>query len=347
MLTACPDIQGALDEYFSTNNTSLGLVDEVMPFIQFVVNNTGGIEQLVHPEQNKKRQVELLYHQFILESDGEAASDTSCVASTKRGNCSETYTIDPTDRILFEERVEEADVRENCKDNATYFIEVINRLVNAMDRRVATDRTADAAALLGAWGSDVQNVDASGNLEVATLKSGTTDEVAPFAMEDIDLAKQISLFNPNTLVVGGQQLVKYYRRILNGCCANQGIDISELLARYGTAVAWDKRVVAAAGGDEFAWAVQAGAVQLLQWTNSRWKEGAVGEIEASANYTSMVIRSPKTGIRYDLWIKDDCGALNFMLYSTTKIIAMPEDMFPTGSDYDGVNFFAPIEVVNT
>ena len=61
----------------------------------------------------------------------------------------------------------------------------------------------------------------------------------------------------------------------------------------------------------------------------------------------MVVRSPKTGLRYDLKIKDDCENLSFNLYSTTKVVSMPADMFPTGSDYDGINFFAPIEVVNT
>lgn len=346
LLTACPDIQDGLDNLFSTNGSGRGVIDEPMPFLQFIVNNTGGVEQLVHPSQNKVRQVELLYNQFIQEDQVTTQSSTSCVATTERGDCNETYTIDPTDRLNVEELVSEESLRENCKDNATYFLEVIERMINAMDRAVATKTANDAVALLGAWGADVQNVNA-GVLEVETLRSGTSDELAPYAMENIELAKDISLFNPNTLIVGGQDLYKYFRRVENGCCANQGVDIGAMVDAFGFAAAWDKRVVAAAGGNEFSWAVQAGALQLLQWTNSTWKEGAIEDIQASANYVSMVVRSPKTGVRYDLKIKDDCENLSFNLYSTTKVVSMPDDMFPTGSDYDGVKFFAPIEVVNT
>jgi len=347
LLTKCPDLQGDLDQYFATNGTGKGTVDEAMPFTQFVVNNTGGIEQLIHPSANKLRTVELLYTQFIQEDQVTAASATECTASTQRGDCSKTYEIDPTDRLHVEEQIPEASLRENCKDNAMYFLERINSLINVMDRKVATKTTDDAVALMGAWSSDVENVDGTGNLEVETLRSGTTDELAPYAMEDIELAKNISQFNANTLIVGGQDLYKYYRRVQHGCCANQGVDIGEMVDAFGFAAAWDKRVVAAAGGNQFSWAVQAGSLQLLQWTNSNWKEGAITEIQESSNYESMVVRSPKTGIRYDLKIKDDCEVLHLNLYATTKIVSVPDDMFPTGSDYDGVKFFAPIEVVNT
>jgi len=346
LLTACPNVQQDLDDYFATNGAGSGTIDEMMPFTEFVVNNTGGVEQLVHPGSNKIRTVELLYTQYIQEDQVTTQSTTSCVATTERGDCSETYEIDPTDRLNVEELVTEASLRENCKENNQYFLEVISRLVNAMDRAVATKTTNDALALMGAWGANVQNVNA-GVLEVETLRSGTSDELAPFTMEDIDLAKTISLFNNNTMIVGGQDLYKYFRRQLAGCCSNSGVNIGEILSQYGQVVSWDKRVVDAAGGNQFSWAVQAGALQLLQWTNSTWTDGAIGEIAASKNYVSLVVRSPKTGVRYDLKIKDDCENISFNLYATTKIVAMPDDMYPSGSEYDGIKGFAPIEVVNT
>lgn len=345
LLAACPDIQDDLDTYFMENGVSRGVLDEQIPFLQFVVNNNMGLQQAVHPNSNKVRRVDLLYTQFITEDQVTEASGRSCTATDERGDCSETYTLDTTDQLNVNQLVKEESLRENCKDNAEYFLEVISRMIDAMDRKVATKNTNDAVLLLGNWSTDTLNT--NGNfLEVKTLKDGTSDELAPFTTEEVQTAFDTSKFNSNTLVVGGQTLHNYMRKLQNGCCANQGLDLGAMFSTFGFASAWDKRVVTAAGGNQFAWAVQAGALQLLQWTSARWTEGANTDIQSAANYVAMVVRSPKTGVMYDLTIKDDCGELAFNLNSTTKIVGLPADMFPTGSDYDGIKFFAPIEVVN-
>jgi len=345
LLTACPDIQDQLDTYFQTNGTSRGVIDEAMPLLQFIVNNDGGLAQRVHSSQNKVRQVDLLYTQFITEDQVTEVSGKSCTATEERGDCSKSYTIDTTDQLNVNQRVTQESLQNNCQDNAEYFLEVISRMIDVMDRKVATKTANDAVALLGGWSTDTLNVVAD-TLQVKTLKDGTTDELAPFTTEEVQTAFETSKFNSNTLVVGGQTLHNYMKKLQNGCCANQGLDLGAMFSQFAFASAWDKRVVNAAGGNEFSWALQAGALQLLQWTSSRWKEGAIGDIQSVGSYVSMVVRSPKTGVAYDLTINDTCEELHFNLNSTTKVVDLPDDMFPTGSDYDGVKWFAPIEVVN-
>lgn len=179
------------------------------------------------------------------------------------------------------------------------------------------------------------------------MKDGTTDEIAPFTLEEIQTALETSGFNENTAIIGGQTLHNYMKKVANGCCANQGLDVRSMFESFGVASLWDKRIVSANGADnDKSWAVQAGALQLLQWTSSKWKVGTMPEINDAGNYISTEVRSPKTGVVYDLTIKDDCENLSLNLYSTTKVVDLPDDMFPTGSDYDGIKWFAPIEVVN-
>lgn len=344
-LATCPELQTGLDAFFANGGVSQGVVVEPMPLLQHVVNNTGGIQQAVHPEQNKAFKVDLLYTQMILEDEVVPASGDSCTATTQRGNCSKSYEIDTNDRLHIEELITEEELRFNCKNNNQYFMERINVLINAMDRKVATKNANETALLLGGWGSDVQ--DTSGNfLEVATQKNGQTDELAPYTLEDVQTALNISGFNSQTLVVGGQDIYKYMRKMANGCCSNQGLDLGAMFDEFGFANAWDKRVVKAAGGNEFSWAIQAGAIQLLQWTNGSWMDSDNGMLDDSKNYVSMVLRSPQTGVRYDVTIKDDCKKLAINIYATVKTISMPDDMFPTGSDYELVKFAAPIQVVN-
>ena len=63
------------------------------------------------------------------------------------------------------------------------------------------------------------------------------------------------------------------------------------------------------------------------------------------NYHHQTIVSPKTGLPYDLIIKDDCGAISINVVGTFDLKGMPSDMFATGDNMEGVNFVNQIEVV--
>lgn len=345
-LNPCENLQFELNEYFQTCDASR--VREPMPFFEGIMSmeNMAGVAQEVSSGRGKTRTVNLRYDQRISEDNvKENQSNPNCTASTKRGDCLESYEIDTTQNVQVEEVIDIADLIEICRDNPLYMAQRVQMLMDAIVRKTATKTTEEAVSLLGKWGADVDNTNAQDELEVATLKSGTTDEVTPFTMEDIDLALQQSAYCQPVMIAGGTDLYKYSRRIEKGCCANQGIDLGEIYREYGKAVVYDRRVASAMGGNEYNFVMQMGALQLI--TFNLFDGDFPNRVDFGSDYQRTVVRDPMTGLPVDLVIKDNCGSVSIVMTATTKLISMPDDMFGTGDIYDGVKFFNAIKVVNT
>lgn len=345
-LNPCETIQDELNEMFMTCDASR--LREPSPFFDFVMSseNMAGVAQEVSPGGGKTRTVNLRYDQRINEDNVKSnQSNPNCVATTKRGDCIEAYTIDITQNEQIEQLIDIADLVEICRTNENYWAENIQRLIDALVRKIATKTTQQAVLLTGKWGADVDNVDVNDNLEVSTLRAGTTDEVAPFTMEDIDMALMQSAYCGPVGIFGGSALYKYARRVMAGCCSNQGVNLGEIMAQYGKAVAYDRRVANELGGNNFNFVVQSGALQLITFNMFEGAEGL--NVITGSDYSRTVIVDPQSGLPIDLTIKDNCGQVSVILTATTKLISMPDDMFGTGDIYDGCKFFNTIEVVNS
>ena len=341
-LNSCPNIQTSLDSFF---NTSMTL--EAMPFAEFIMSdvNRNGISQAVHPTSGKVKTVELRYNKRILESDLDTnVENPKCVATEKRGDCISPYTIDPTQNVSANQLIEASDVIYNCENNDTYIAGVIARLVDVVERGVATSMSSEVAALTGAYEANVSGVVAD-QLVVNTLRAGTTDEIAPFTMENIDLAAiQTGYGMDGIFITGGSLLYQYYRRALAGCCSDSGVDIGSLMQTYGKVVTYDKRV-ASALGSTVSLMTRPGALALIYYTQLGWLDGTPVPLIAS-NYYKTVIFSPRLNVPMDLIIKDDCGALSVIVTATTKLVSGPTDQFAAGDDYEGVNWVNEIKVTN-
>jgi hypothetical protein len=350
-LVACETIQGKLDDHFSTCDASNMI--EPTPFLDFVLSpfNSGGVDQEVTPGSGKILSLRLKYFQRLLES--EVKSDQAnpvCVASTKRGQCSEVYTIDEDNNEQVEELIESKDLNRNCDNLDEYLTGVVARLMGALVRKVATKTTAEAAALTGAWDSEVANIPnttlAGNTLQVPIFKSGTTDEVAPFTMQGIDMAALSSGYCDTPICFSDFSLKMYYDRVLAGCCANQGVDLGAIAREFGKAVVYDRRIRAAFGSN-FALMTQPKALQLLQYAhNEFFTDGGVRNLISGGTDSRKIVVFAPNGLKVDMNVKEDCGNINIVLTSTTELINMPSDMFPTGDSKDGVNFANKIEVVN-
>lgn len=343
---ACPSIQKEVTQFFSTCNHTF--FREPYPFFEFIMSplNNGGLSQEVSPGNGKVRTIRLRYDKRLLESEvTENATHPTCVATTQRGDCYEEYTIDTDENVQAEEKILARDLSATCLSNPEIFTTIIMRLIDAVERKVATKTTDQAAVLNGGWASDVANVVAN-QLVVKTLKDATTDEVFPWTMEQIDNALIQTGYCDTPVIFSGTALYQYYRRVLAGCCANQGLDLGELLRLYGKAVMYDRRVVSAFGNNNNAVVLQPKALQLLNWTLNDWRTGIDNSIVEGADYFSQVIVSPRTGLKMDLNIKDNCGTVSIIVTATTKLVGMPTDLFPVGDVYHNVNFFNEILVSN-
>lgn len=333
---ACPDIQAELNQYYNTCNA--GNLREPMPFFDFLMSdaNMSGLSQQVVPGNGKVRTVVLTYEQRISESEVSSmeSCDLTCSAETKRGNLSTSYTIDPCAGWQIEELVSANDFIYACQSNESLLASKMQKMIDALVRKVATDLTTQAAALVGNWSTDT-GVAAGDCLNINTVTG--TGAINPQGIEDLDLAILQTNFCAPPVVFGGTTIFKYARLMQAGCCSTQGLDLAALQAQYGKAVVWDKRVNTITGADG-GWVLAPGALAVITYNSGEQSLG-MGEVLQGSNYRKMVVQDPQSGLPIDLVISDNCGNVSITMRANAKVVAMPSDMFAAGDSMAGVNFF--------
>lgn len=330
------------------------MIREPMPFAEFMASplNNKGLSQVIAPGGGKKRSIELLYTTRIPES-AVAENDTDlCACTDERGNCSQVYDIDPDANLSICEKIKNTSLRGICKPNDQIIMEKMAYMVDALERRIATEIVQQASFLAGEWNTaEVPNV-VNGQLIIKTKKDSDGFSVNPFAMPEIDFALSASGYCGTPVIFGGRELFQYYRTLLAGCCADSGIDLSSMLSLYGKAVMYDPRVANTAngfvGGQNIGIVTQPGALALLTWNEFGWNAGLTNlPFQNGANYARTLIVSPRLGIPMDVIVKDECpGTLTITLSAVVKVVSIPNDIFPVGDKYRGVNFFNEIKVTN-
>jgi hypothetical protein len=353
-LTVCPNVQDQLEAHFNTLGHSM-MVDQ-MPFFEFLLSplNRTGYSQRVAPGQGKIKTVELIYDQRILESEvTQPGEDRTCTATTERGNLSTTCEIDPADYWEVEEKLTLEQFRYICSADGPVIGKKIMNMINAMRSKIATEITTQAATVLGGWSSSVTNtVTVSGEkyLSVATLRA-TSGDIAPGALQTINTAKMKTNWSAPSPIFGGSTLYEYADIMKSGCCSAQGLNLESILGQYGTAVLYDRRVVAAnaalsGGGDLYNWMPLPGALQVVIYNENDNVISESAGVTIGANYQKQIIFDPATGFPMDLTISDNCGVVSILIRANAKLCALPTDLFASGDHMEGVTFFSGIKVVN-
>ncbi len=345
----CPNLQDTLDNNFNTAGAAT-LFDPA-PFFEYLNSplNRSGYSQKVSPGQGKLKTVQLLYEQRILESEVTQPGTTkTCTAESKRGNLASTCTIDPMDYYEVEELIENTDFTYVCEANAPIIARKIQKLINALRSKIATDITEQAVALIGGVSDDVASgdkVSVSGvdYFKIATAKS--SGDVDPRAMAKLDfLRRQNNYTSPAPIF--GSDIYQYFQLLNAGCCSNEGLALDQILAKYGVAVAYDRRVKAALGGAEFAITSLPGALQVVYYNENDNGIAEAAGITSGTNYQKQIIYDPMTGMPMDLTMKDDCGNVSIILRATAKVCALPTDLFAPTDHMNGVTFVNGIKIVN-
>lgn len=321
-----------------------------MPFFESLMSpaNRSGYSQVVSPGGNKIKTLILTHSQRWLESQVTQPGSCvrSCVATTKRGELTSSCQIDPCDYWEASELIETNDFIYSCKTDEEYVAKKMQQMLDGLVRKVATDATSQSASLLNGWASDVTPVTGN-NLIVQTLKSVASGDINPKAFADIDFAMQQNNFCLPTTIFAGSTLYKYYQLMQAGCCSNQGLDLEKVLALYGKAVVYDMRVSAAAGGNDFAWALLPGALQVATYNENYSRIPEAAGITVGTNYQKGVVFDPQTGLPVDLTLSDNCGKLSIFMRANIKVCGLPEDLYAPGDRMEGVTGFAGIRVVNS
>lgn len=342
-LLDCSKLQEKITDRFYLSSPS-----EFMPFFEFVNSeiNNRGLSYTVNPGNGKVRTVTLKYTPRQVESSLLSnVANPKCDITNFVGDRYQDYTIDTGENRAWGFSISPTDLERACVDNAMYVEDRILDGIDVLDRGLATLHSQDLLANVGKWSTDV-TVNGSNEFQVNTLQTSST-QIDPQTIAKIDFALAKTSYTGPKMIFSGNTLAEYYRATsLAGCCTEQGIDISTIYNQFGVAVAYDKRVATALGDQNKAVVVQAGAVTLLNYTVSDWKAGMSRIIRDGANYTQYVVTSPRTGVNYDLTIKDDCGNISFALVGTTKLVTLPMDLFREGDNLLGVNWIGKIKVVN-
>lgn len=346
-LVACPNLQEDLVSLFSANPAKFYI--EPVPFTQFLMSpaNRSDLEMRVAPGDAKVRTVQAIYQPRILPSEIDSNVTDYCTATDVRGTTSTEYTIDIDQNLFFNQKFTVDTLAYQCKSNEMWLQEQILKGVIALDNKVNVKNATQAAALLGGWSDDVSGIPyvtvtgTPSRIQVRTQK--TSSDTDPFmqTLQAVQSAAEASHFG-QYITVGGFQLHNFMKLMEHGCCANNGLDVASLQSEFGFASLRDRAVATAAGGNDYAWAVANGALQMLYW--NRWA-GLFNQVDANASYG--IINSPVTGIPYDLVVKHDCGTIQVTITATTKLVALPDDMFQTGDHMEGVKGFAAIQVDNS
>lgn len=348
-ICTCPNLQGALVEYFQTCPITRRPQSPLFSFLNST-DNRSNLRSVINPTGGRKRTITLTYDQPVAVSDANAIAscDRVCDAETHRGDLCVDYTIECTDGFYVEEVVTLSDWNESCRDNGSLMISKIANLLDGLMARMYQKVAEDMPPLLGGWSADVNAswVDADDFLNVATASSGT---FSPQAFERIDLAKMQTGYCAPTFLVGGSDLFSYYRLMRAGCCSDQGLDALAILGLYGEAVAYD-RYVATEFGNDVSLLLQTGSIQLLSYNAVTPLITNVGVTDLDMTYRNFfeaIILDPVTGFPIDLSIKQDCGDVHIVLTAAAKPVALPFDLYPEGHPNNGVNFAAGIQVVNS
>jgi len=320
---------------------------EQLPFLEFLLSpeNTKLIRTEVSPGGGKLKTVEARWIQRLPETEVEEGGDIlTCTSTNNYGDSTTTYTVDVTDTYTASQLINAANIARHCQENSRYVLESVMRLMDVIDRKVASAAAVQAVADIGNWGTEVEGYyTVTGDcLQIATRQTGG-QALNEFALADILQATRMANYPGAPVVFGGAEMQRYANAVQAGCCTQFGIDLLAISQQNGFGFAYDSRVAAAQGSQLKNLVTTAGAIQWLSFNLADWNTGITPV--AGSNYSKTLVFTP-AGVPVDLTMKDDCGNLSIVLTTTGKIVTLPTDIYESSDKYAGVNYVNCVEIVN-
>ena len=318
---------------------------EQLPFLEFLLSpeNAKLIRTEVSPGGGKLKTVQARWIQRLPETEVEEGGDIlTCTSTNTYGDSTTTYTVDTTDTYTASQLINAADIARHCQENSRYVLESIMRLMDVLDRKVASAAAVQAVSKIGNWGTDVEGfyTVTSDCLVIDTING---NEPNPFAIADIQQATRMANYPSAPVAFGGAAMQRYANAMAAGCCSQYGINLLEITQQNGFGFAYDSRLAAAQGSQTKALITTAGALQWLSFNLAEWNAGITPV--AGSNYSKTLLFTP-AGLPVDLTMKDDCGNLSIVLTTTGILAALPTDIYEASDKFAGVNYVNCVSIVN-
>jgi len=337
----CPQIQTDLiNQFTQTNPLGARVKQGLGQFVQSDLNTQGFLQRALSPGRGKLGKVELLYTpQYSIDEVANTAVK-NCVATDVDGMLSTEYDIDEDQGASISRLFKWKDLARMCKDNSLWFAERIQAMMDAAEEKLNYDIAIQAAGLYGAFGADELNVAAN----VKTIQTRKADGSYNIkGLEQITFAMTNAGYSGIGYVFGFGEIYNYMRALNAGCCANDGLDLGQYAAQNGVLYTPDRFIKDAltSGGVEGFLGMERGALQLLTYLEF---EGAAAYDSNENKMVTMV--NPKTGKSWDFIMNRDCGDVSVQIKKAYKVVALPADMYKTGSQFEDVNFVNAFKIVN-
>jgi len=342
ILSECPNVQMSLGDLFIEVGQR-----EQLPFLEFLLSpeNAKMIRTEVAPGNGKLKTVQARWIQRLPETEVEEGGNIlTCTSDNTYGDSTQTYTVETTDTYTASQLINAADIARHCQENSRYVLESIMRLMDVLDRKVASAAAVQAVADIGNWGTDVENffTVTSDCLVIKTIAS--TGIINEFALADILQATTMANYPGAPIAFGGAGMQRYANAVKAGCCSQFGIDLLAISQQNGFGFAYDSRLAAAQGSQNKALVTTAGAIQWLSFNLADWNTGVTPT--AGANYSKTLVYTP-AGVPCDLTMKDDCGNLSIVLTTTGLIASLPTNIYEASDKLAGVNYVNCVSIVNS
>jgi hypothetical protein len=347
-IIACPDIQDQLNQHFLTQANPLDArekQDFTDVFVNSALNTNGILQSKVSPGRGKRRTVELIYTPPILESEIGTTPAKACTSSNEAGMLSESYELADDEGVNYDEKFDLLNMATMCQDNALWFAGRIQAIMDGLTKKMGTINATQLALLHGNFGSGESNV----NTKIKTIATRTATALGAgpdmSGWSDIVKAAENAGYPGAPFVFGWGEIYDYVTKVKAGCCANAGIDIAAFAAQNDLVFLKDKKIGSAlnTATNQFL-TLAPGAVQLLTWLEFEGERG-INVIDSEV-YKQTVITDPRTGFRFDLQVKNDCGSIYVNIKLAHKLVGMPTDMFSAGDAFDGVTFVNKFAISN-
>lgn len=349
-LLQCEDVQMELDQKFLTCNHAM--LHRESPFTQFIMSdeNRSGIQTNLVPSAGKFLNAVMRYDQKPSVSAITEVDDCNLVCSTENrvGDLSATYQVDPCIKFRYSEGISAPELARVCRTNRDFIVNRINIMAAALEAAVATKFAEEAVGLIGKWASDVAPTVGSTEqvLQVATRLTGGINLNSNFPSK-INMAAKKTGYCGQIGIFGSSELYEAWDNLNVGCCADNGINLFEMMRRYNKAVMWDSYIVAALSADDRnALMTQLGAMQPVFANMGSTPEFADVSGPSSRDFEMFSLTTPRYQIPFDLTMSNTCGVLSWTLETSPWLFAAPLDMFGVGDVYEGVNFVNQIQVTN-
>jgi hypothetical protein len=317
---------------------------EPQGFTDFVVspiNTDGTLQKMVAPGRGKKKQVELIYTPPVLESEIGTTPEKKCTSTNEAGQLSETYEVGD-DGVQYDETFSLLHLAEMCKDNPLWFAQRIQAIMDGLYKKIGTLNAQQLLLLYGKFGTGVDNV--VSNIKTVATRKSTASGGGPDidALAEIEFASMDTGYGTTPYIFGLGEIYKYFKKVNAACCAADGLNLETFAAQNNAVFVPDKKIETVWSGD-FVTLIP-GAVQMLSWLEFEGEKGI--NVIDDDSYKQTVLTDPRTGLRYDFQLKNDCGNININLKLVHKLVGLPDDIYSVGDPFRGVKFVNRYSITN-